>query len=148
MKKLFIIVAALFVAVSFSACSDDGDNKINPNLLAGTWQITLIEGWADGIVHEEWSDAYPILDEDNYYWTYIFDGHGKMKRIGYTDQGVNSSTNGTYTMSNNFLSITEQDENTQTFQIKKLTSSTLILFERREEPEFIEEDTYTYKRVN
>ena len=26
MKKLFLIVAAIFVAVSFSACSDDDDN--------------------------------------------------------------------------------------------------------------------------
>lgn len=26
MKKLFFIVAAMFVAVSFSACSDDDDN--------------------------------------------------------------------------------------------------------------------------
>lgn len=26
MKKLFLIVAAMFAAVSFSACSDDDDN--------------------------------------------------------------------------------------------------------------------------
>ncbi|MEI3542879.1 MAG: hypothetical protein V8Q31_01220 [Alistipes communis] len=34
MKKLFLIVAAMFVAVSFSACSDDDDNKIDPNQIA------------------------------------------------------------------------------------------------------------------
>lgn len=155
MKKLFIIVAALFVAVSFSACSDEDDNKINPHHIVGTWQITLIEGWSvdnDG-TRDEWSDSYPAIDDDDYYWTYTFDGHGKMKRVSYTNQSVNNSTNGTYTVSNNILTIIEKGgnrnyEETQEFQIKKLTSSQLILFEHRIEPEFKEEDTYTYKRLN
>ena len=80
-----------------------------------------------------------------------FDGHGKMKRVSYTNQNVNNSTNGTYTVSNDVLTIVEKDgdyEETQEFQIKKLTSSQLILFEHRIDPEFTEEDTYTYKRVN
>lgn len=34
MKKLFLLVAAMFAAVSFSACSDDDDNKIDPNQIA------------------------------------------------------------------------------------------------------------------
>jgi len=157
MKKLFLIVAAMFVAVSFSACSDDdkGDNKIDPNQIAGTWQITLIEGWSLGNngLREEWSDSYPAIDDDNYYWIYSFDGHGKMKRVSYTERGVNSSANGAYTISDNFLTIVEKDENkdyeeTLKFQIKKLTSSQLILFEHRITPEYTEEDTYTYKRVN
>ena len=153
MKKLFLIVAAMFVAVSFSACSDDDDNEIDPNQIAGTWQITLIEGWSvdnDG-ARDEWSASYPAIDDDDYYWTYTFDGHGKMKRVSYTNQSVNNSTNGTYTVSNNVLTIVEKDgdyEETQEFQIKKLTSSQLILFEHRIDPEFTEEDTYTYKRVN
>ena len=64
MKKLFLIVAAMFAAVSFSACSDDDDNKIDPNQITGTWQITLIEGWSvdsDG-TQDEWSDSYPAID--------------------------------------------------------------------------------------
>ena len=74
-----------------------------------------------------------------------------MKRVSYTNQSVNNSTNGTYTVSNNVLTIVEKDEDyeeTQEFQIKKLTSSQLILFERRIDPEFTEEDTYTYKKIN
>ena len=74
-----------------------------------------------------------------------------MKRVSYTNQSVNNTTNGTYTVSNNVLIIVEKDgeyEETQEFQIKKLTSSQLILFEHRIDPEFTEEDTYTYKRVN
>ena len=153
MKKLFLIVAAMFTVVSFSACSDDDDNKIDPNQIAGTWQITLIEGWSvdnDG-TRDEWSDSYPAIDDDNYYWIYSFDGHGKMKRVSYTERGVNSSANGAYTISDNFLTIVEKDgdyEETQEFQIKKLTSSQLILFEHRIDPEFTEEDTYTYKKIN
>ena len=49
MKKLFLIVTTIFMAVSFSACSDDDkdDNlPITTANLAGTWQITLDEGWA------------------------------------------------------------------------------------------------------
>ncbi|WP_418450124.1 lipocalin family protein [Alistipes sp.] len=141
--------------ISFSACSDDDDNKIDPNQIAGTWQITLIEGWSvdnDG-TRDEWSDSYPAIDDDDYYWTYTFDGHGKMKRVSYTDRGVDRSTNGTYTISDNVLTIVENIENndyqkTQEYQIKELTSSQLILFEHRIDPEFTEEDTYTYKRVN
>ena len=151
MKKLFLIMAAMSAVVSFSACSDD-DDKIDPNQIAGTWQITLIEGWADGSVHEEWSDVYPAIDDDNYYWTYTFDGQGKTKQVGYTDQGVHHSTNGTYTISDNILTIVEVEsdgyEEIKRFQIKKLTSSQLILLERRIAPKFTEENTYTYKRVN
>lgn len=50
MKKLFLIVAAMFAAVSFSACSDD-DDKIDPNQIVGTWQITREVGYE--IVPEE-----------------------------------------------------------------------------------------------
>ena len=44
MKKLFLIVAAMFVAVSFSACSDDKDDNQDASIV-GTWQITLEKGW-------------------------------------------------------------------------------------------------------
>ena len=57
MKKLFLIVAAMFAVVSFSACSDDDDNK--DASIVGTWQITYYEGWAtfsDG-TRDDWSDA-------------------------------------------------------------------------------------------
>lgn len=38
MKKLFLIVAAMFAVVSFSACSDD-DKDINPNLIIGIGKL-------------------------------------------------------------------------------------------------------------
>ena len=51
MKKLFLLVAAMFAAVSFSACSDDDDNKIDPNQIAGTWQITREVGYEILLIH-------------------------------------------------------------------------------------------------
>ena len=41
MKKLFLIVAAMFVAVSFSACSDDKDEAS----IVGEWQLTHSVGY-------------------------------------------------------------------------------------------------------
>lgn len=75
MKKLFLIVAAMFVAVSFSACSDD-DEKVNPNNIVGTWQITREVGYeiVPGEGKFEKDITYPIDDvNDDYgfYYTYI-----------------------------------------------------------------------------
>ena len=73
-----------------------------------------------------------------------------MKRVSYTNQNVNNSTNGTYTVSNDVLTIVEKDgdyEETQEFQIKKLTSSQLILFEHRIDPELYRR-RYLYLQKN
>ena len=45
MKKLFLIVAAMFAVVSFSACSDDDDNK--GASIVGTWQHSREMGYED-----------------------------------------------------------------------------------------------------
>ena len=86
MKKLFLIVAAMFAVVSFSACSDDDDNK--DASIVGTWQITYYEGWAtfsDG-TRDDWSDAYPLTSEGNYYWTYTFNENGTCVQTDSTIQ--------------------------------------------------------------
>ena len=89
MKKLFLIVAAMFAAVSFSACSDD-DDKDKDASIVGTWQITYYEGWAtfsDG-TRDDWSDAYPLTTEGNYYWTYTFNENGTCVQTDYSDNKV------------------------------------------------------------
>ena len=83
MKKLFLLVAAMFAAVSFSACSDDDDNKIDPNQIAGTWQITREVGYeiVPGEGKMEKDITYPIDDvNDDYgfYFTYTFNEHNKQ----------------------------------------------------------------------
>lgn len=69
MKKLFLLVAAMFAAVSFSACSDDDDNKIDPNQIAGTWQITREVGYeiVPGEGKMEKDITYPIDDVNDDY---------------------------------------------------------------------------------
>lgn len=74
MKKLFLLVAAMFAAVSFSACSDDDDNKIDPNQIAGTWQITREVGYeiVPGEGKMEKDITYPIDDvNDDYGFYYL-----------------------------------------------------------------------------
>ena len=39
MKKMLLLTAAMFVAVTFSACSDDDkDNNIDPSKIVGAWE--------------------------------------------------------------------------------------------------------------
>ena len=92
MKKLFLIVAAMFAVVSFSSCSDDDDNK--DASIVGTWQITYYEGWAtfsDG-TRVDWSDAYPLTSEGNYYWTYTFNENGTCVQTDYSDNKNDDSS--------------------------------------------------------
>ena len=70
MKKLFLIVAAMFAVVSFSACSDDDDNK--DASIVGTWMIAHSEGWviySDG-TRDDFNDDYPN-DIDSVSYTHL-----------------------------------------------------------------------------
>lgn len=148
MKKLFLIVVAMFAAVFFSACSDDdkADNlPITTANLAGTWQITLDEGWdtytTDG-QREYWSDVYPDVSEDNYYWTYTFDTNGVCIIKDYDDYSQEETDYCTYSIVGNTLAIKGEGFN-HAGTIKKLSQSQLILFYSDEDCEYTE----TYKRI-
>ena len=71
MKKLFLIVAAMFVAVSFSACSDDKDEAS----IVGEWQLTHSVGYV--IEAGEQYDFDKTFPDDGYYTGYIFNEDGK-----------------------------------------------------------------------
>ena len=63
MKKLFLIVAAMFAAVSFSACSDDDDNG---------GKAPTPEKWVKQIVFRaEWVTLSEISDKMAYPNFYI-----------------------------------------------------------------------------
>lgn len=157
MKKLFLIVAALFVAVSFSACSDDDNNKINPDQIVGTWQITRQTGFSIGGEHEGKQDfdiSYPIDDvNDDYgfYCTYTFGagGTGTYKSYNYYENNeLLDQWSLQYSISGKQLSIKEQpDTQAQAYEIKKLTNTQLVLFIKSEEDGFKEEMTMTYKKL-
>lgn len=149
-KKLFLIVAAMFAVVSFSACSDDDDNK--DASIVGTWQITYYEGWAtfsDG-TRDDWSDAYPLTSEGNYYWTYTFNENGTCVQTDYSDNKNDDSSpmHFTYSVNGNTLTMTESTGEFQNvFQIKKLSQSQLVLFRSGEDAHEKFEETETYKRI-
>ena len=156
MKKLFLIVAAMFVAVSFSACSDDDKDDSLPITtanIAGTWHITLDEGWAtysDG-TRDDWSDVYPDVSDGNYYWTYTFDTNGTCIRKSHADYLENEDIPDyfTYSISGNTLSMKCEMDSDLNFvgTIKKLTSSHLVIFRSGEDAFEKYEETETYKRL-
>ena len=159
MKKLFLIVAAMFAAVSFSACSDDDDNKIDPNQIAGTWQITREVGYeiVPGEGKMEKDIAYPIDDvNDDYgfYFTYTLNenGTGRYKSYYYYDNNrLDSNWSIEYTISNNQLLMYEEPEEgnpTSVYDIKELTKNKLVLFEKIDDNDgYKAEITTTFKRI-
>ena len=143
MKKLFLIVAAMFAAVSFSACSDDDDNKINPNNIVGTWQIIEIHE------NDSYSDEKRPTESD--YYTYTFSENGTAILKWY--DGSNEVYNYTYTIAGNELTLEEKNSSepmTYIFQIKELTKSRLVLFEREVNPDDendVYEATLVFKKI-
>ena len=143
MKKLFPIVAAMFVAVSFSACSDDDDKDVNPNQIIGTWQIIEI--------HENDSYSDEIWPTESDYYTYTFNENGTA--ILKWHDGSNEEYNYNYSINGNVLTMNEKNETepmTYIFQIKELTKSRLVLFEHEVNPDDendVYEATLTFKKI-
>ena len=143
MKKLFLIVAAMFVAVSFSACSDDDDKDVNPNQIIGTWQIIEI--------HENDSYSDEIWPTESDYYTYTFNENGTA--ILKWNDGSNEEYNYNYSINGNVLTMNEKNETepmTYIFQIKELTKSRLVLFEHEVNPDDendVYEATLTFKKI-
>lgn len=149
MKKLFLIVAAMFAAVSFSACSDDDDKDAS---IIGTWMIAHSEGWviySDG-TRDDFNDDYPN-DIDYYYWIYMFDDKGTCVRKSYTDHAADDEHPDyfTYTINGKTLTLKESKGAFQNvFEIKSLTSQSLVLYEKGEKEDGERfEYTYIYKRM-
>jgi outer membrane protein assembly factor BamE (lipoprotein component of BamABCDE complex) len=142
MKKLFLIMAAMFAVVSFSACSDD-DDKMNPNNIIGTWQIIESQE-TDGESDEVWPT------ETDYY-TYTFNDNGTA--ILKWHDGSNEEYNYTYSINGNVLTMQEKNTTepmTYIFQIKELTKSRLVLFEHEVNPDDendVYEATLTFKKI-
>ena len=160
MKKLFLIVAAMFAVVSFSACSDDDDKDVNPNQIIGTWQIIREVGYeiVAGEGKMEKDITYPIDDvNDDYgfYFTYTFneDGTGRYKSYYYYDNNkLDSNWSVEYTISNNQLMIYEEPEEgnpTSVYEIKELTKNKLVLLYKKVDDNdgYKAEITTTFKKI-
>ena len=143
MNKLFLIVAAMFAVVSFSACSDDDDKDVNPNQIIGTWQIIEI--------HENDSYSDEIWPTESDYYTYTFNENGTA--ILKWHDGSNEEYNYNYSINGNVLTMNEKNTTepmTYIFQIKELTKSRLVLFEHEVNPDDendVYEATLTFKKI-
>lgn len=156
MKKLFLMAAALFAAVSFSACSEEDKVDVKTSII-GTWQITHDFGYqiVPGEGRFEYDTAYPIEDKNDeygFYYTYTFNenGSGRYKSYYYYDPNAQGSDwTFEYTISNNQLSIYyEDDGTTELYNIVEVTKDKLILLYTADERDGYKADlTYTYKRI-
>ena len=153
MKKLFLLVAAMFAAVSFSACSDDDDNKIDPNQITREVGYEIVPG--EGKMEKD--ITYPIDDvNDDYgfYFTYTFNenGTGRYKSYYYYDNNrLDSNWSIEYTISNNQLLMYEEPEEgnpTSVYNIKELTKSKLVLLYKVDDSDgYKAEITTTFKKI-
>lgn len=143
MKKLFLIVAAMFAVVSFSACSDDDDKNVNPNQIIGTWQIIEIRE------NDSYSDEIWPTESDYYTYTFSENGTAILK----WHDGSNEEYNYNYSINGNVLTMNEKNTTepmTDIFQIKELTKSRLVLFEHEVNPDDendVYEATLTFKKI-
>lgn len=143
MKKMLLLAAVMFAAVTFSACSDDDDKDVNPNQIIGTWQIIEI--------HENDSYSDEIWPTESDYYTYTFNENGTA--ILKWHDGSNEEYNYNYSINGNVLTMNEKNTTepmTYIFQIKELTKSRLVLFEHEVNPDDendVYEATLTFKKI-
>ncbi len=122
MKKLFLfIVAAMFAAVSFSACSDDDNGgNINPSQIVGTW----------GLVHVEDEDYdYDVVQGDEDWHKLVFKADGSLSIV----YDANDIETGKYSIKGNRMTVEyddlygDEEPETDVKKIKTLNSTTLVL---------------------
>ena len=94
MKKLFLIVAAMFVAVSFSACSDDDNKDVS---IVGKWEYTHLTAYDNGVIVAD--KDIPKDDEPMHYLTFNSNGTWteEYPNSGYTSNGTYSINAVSYT---------------------------------------------------
>lgn len=147
MKKLFLfIVAAIFAAVSFSACSDDdkGDNNA-PSKIVGTWELVHIYYEEDDFEYGHDEDDYDVAQGDEEWHILVFNEDGTFAE----KYGDNDSDAGNYSIEGNkiMMEYVFDEGDWEIVTIKTLNSKTLVL-------EIVEQDEYghykgvfTYKRI-
>ena len=155
MKKLFFFAAALFAAVSFSACSDDDKDDNKDASIIGTWQITREVGYeiVPGEGKFDKDITYPIDDvNDDYgfYYTYTFneDGSGTYKSFNYYENNqLQEEWSLKYSISNDVLTIPQEYEYNGTFKLEQLTNTQLVLFEEIDADSYKAAITDTFKKI-
>lgn len=110
MKKLFLIVAALFVAVSFSSCDKDEDKDVS---IVGSWQLVSVASYdEDSGWEERYADIFLVLESNGQGTTNL----GGYARIKYLFVGEKLT----------FIYV-DEDYLTESWDVAKLSSTELIL---------------------
>lgn len=110
MKKLFLIVAALFVAVSFSSCDKDEDKDVS---IVGSWQLVSVASYDEYSGWEEWyADIFLVL-ESNGQGTTNWGGYARIKYLFVGEKLT-------------FIYV-DEDYLTESWDVAKLSSTELIL---------------------
>lgn len=141
--KLFCLLGCLFLALTFTSCSDDEVGSAN-TLVGGGWQSYSEEGWEkeDGVKVDEWK--YFSEEEEEYEILYFFeDGTYKLR---YNDYGRWYEEYGTWSVQGKRLILLENGETEDEGEtiIKTLNSTTLVV----EHTDKYEEDGVSYEEFN
>jgi len=143
MKKLFLIVAALFVAVSFSACSDEDDQDVGSSII-GTWEYKHFTAYDHGVLLEDTD----ILKDDEPMHYLTFNGNGT-----WTEEYPNSghTSKGTYSINWNELTKIYHDAKdygyTEHYVIEMSNSTTLNIIYIDDKDGYDGKEVQIYKRV-
>jgi hypothetical protein len=120
--KLFCLLGCLFLALTFTSCSDD-DGVGSSEDLIGKWELYYEEGWekVDGKIQSEWSDY------DNYL-RIIFYENKEFLIQEYSTRWYDD-LEGTWSLKSGKLKLVDSDydDEYETYTVKTLDDTTLIL---------------------
>ena len=151
MKKLFLIVAAMFAVVSFSSCSDDDDKdaNINPSQIVGTWEYVHYYSYdkddIDGVDEFE----YDVVKGDENWYKLVFNADGTFTKED--ADGVDTSTKHYYSIKGNTITkkhvYTDGASDTEVQTITTLNSTTFVIEEVEKGEGYYGKSVWTYKRI-
>lgn len=150
MKKILLLTATLFVAVLFSACSDDDKNEnIDPSQIIGAWEYVHYYSYDkddDGDVDEF---EYDVVQGDENWYKLVFKADGTFTKED--ARGVDTDTKHYYSIKGNTITkkhvYTDGASDTDVQTITTLNSTTLVIEEVEQEEGYYGKSVWTYKRI-
>lgn len=150
MKKMLLLAAVIFAAVTFSACSDDDkDNNIDPSQIVGAWEYVHYYSYdkddIDGVDEFE----YDVVKGDENWYKLVFNADGTFTKED--ADGVDTSTKHYYSIKGKYITkkhvYTDGASDTDVQTITTLNSTTLVIEEVEQEEGYYGKSVWTYKRI-
>lgn len=142
MKKILLLVTAIFITTSFFACSDDDKNE--EKSIVGRWEYTHLTGYDNGVIVVD--KDIPKDDEPMHYLTF-------NSNVTWTEEYPNSGhmSKGTYSISGDKLTKIYHDDKddgyTEQSVIEMTNSTTLNIIDIDEEDGYDGKEVRTYRRI-